>query len=73
MGLVSTMSRKDFPLLDYEDATAALAGNLYLLLNRDKIAKLNLETVDATLHAKTLSLNQPLVNGRILNKNHQGG
>ena len=73
MGLVSTMSRKDFPLLDYEDATAALAGNLYLLLNRDKIAKLNLETVDVTLDAKTLSLNQPLVNGGILNKNHQGG
>ena len=73
MGLVSGMSRKDFFLLDYEDATAALAGNLYLLLNRDKIAKLKLETVDVSLDAKTLSLNQPHVNGRIPSKNHQGG
>ena len=67
------MSSKDVSLLGYEDATAALTDNLYLLLNRDKIAKLKLKTVDVSLDAKTLGLNQPLVNGRTLSKDHQGG
>ena len=52
MGLVRSMSSKDVSLVGCEDAAAALTDNLYLLFNRDKIAKLKLETVAVSLDAK---------------------
>jgi len=73
MGLVSSMSRKEFFLLGYEDAIAALTDNLYLLLNRGKIAKLKLENRRCIVGRKDARSQQPLVDSSIVSKDHQGG
>jgi hypothetical protein len=60
MGLVSSVRRRDSFLLGYDDATAALADNLYLLLNRDKIGKLvKFETVGLSSDAETRARSGP--------------
>jgi hypothetical protein len=58
-GAMGLISRKDFSRLGYGDATA-LTDNLYLLLNREKLAKrLLLETIDASMDAETLATSDP--------------
>jgi len=40
VGLFAGLSKRHCPPLGYEDSTGTLRDNLYLLLNRDKMAKL---------------------------------
>jgi hypothetical protein len=40
MGPFAGLSKTHSPLLGYKESTDALRDNLYLLLNRDKLAKL---------------------------------
>jgi hypothetical protein len=56
-GAMGLISRKDVSRLDYGDATA-LSGNLYLLLNRDKLAK-RMALLDASPGAATLATGDP--------------